>query len=107
MEIECSICLEELCDFVIETPCKHLFCLKCLKDWQTKEILDNLPLTCPNCRKNIPKIQDELNIKVDHGVAHEGNNRNQGYINLSSNSIEVINDEETSVCCCCSFFVYG
>ena len=99
MEIECSICLEELCDFVIETPCKHLFCLKCLKDWQTKEILDNLPLTCPNCRKIIPKIQDELNIKVENEI-----NNSNGYINLSSNSVEEIN--ETS-CCCCSFFVYG
>jgi hypothetical protein len=92
MEIECSICLEDLCNFVIETPCNHFFCLKCLKDWQNKEILDNLPLTCPNCRKIIPKIQDDKSIL------------NEGYITLPSNSEEDIIIEQESQCCCFPFF---
>ncbi len=56
---KCTICLEEFKNYneIIKLYCKHIFHVKCLKEWLDKIILSP---KCPNCNDSI------LNKKEDH-----------------------------------------
>jgi hypothetical protein len=51
LEVDCAVCVQELVDPVIVSPCKHVFCRGCILRWlQEKD-------DCPNCRAEGPKIE--------------------------------------------------
>ena len=50
--MSCSICLEDLKNNLIITPCKHQFHLNCLKKW--------IKNSCPLCRR---KLYDRLEME--------------------------------------------
>ena len=47
----CSICIDDFKDKTKTFVCNHLFCQKCLVDWNASCINKNLVITCPICRK--------------------------------------------------------
>lgn len=50
--IKCSICFELLCDPKLHIQCGHMFCHKCLYNWQQQ--LQLKEMTCPICRQFEP-----------------------------------------------------
>lgn len=55
--IECPICFEDF-DENLEhmiLPCKHIFCLKCLQEYNLKFFSRNEKTNCPLCRKELSK----------------------------------------------------
>jgi hypothetical protein len=54
---ECPICRETVARLVVNQPCKHKFCLDCIKQWvlSSEESSDS----CPMCRAVIDKITSE------------------------------------------------
>lgn len=65
-ENECSICLElPNYDNLLTTECGHSFCYICYDKWISSSINlnKNYSITCPNCRKNNPKVKQYIVIK--------------------------------------------
>lgn len=61
---ECPICLEHFTDPIRALPCHHLFCKKCLKDWQKTEG----EKICSTCRRVVVK-QEKANFdSFKHGI---------------------------------------
>ena len=50
---ECSICLEEIKDYVCILNCDHFFHYKCIREWAYINKNNN----CPLCRKTIIEIE--------------------------------------------------
>lgn len=52
----CSICWENLEDFnegdhVVQLFCGHFFHIRCLNNWQQRQLRNHRPVNCPMCRK--------------------------------------------------------
>ncbi|XP_065826351.1 E3 ubiquitin-protein ligase RNF213-like isoform X2 [Oscarella lobularis] len=50
--VECVVC-ENMWKEPVELPCRHIFCLQCVRDWITEE-----RRTCPTCRDVVPQQFD-------------------------------------------------
>ena len=57
-EVECTICMDELCksDEVTILPCQHWFHPKCVNTWRTEHN------TCPLCRSSIEERSSQLGL---------------------------------------------
>lgn len=55
---DCSICLETPSfNNLVKTNCKHYFCRMCYDKWVVSVLKNNFDISCPNCRKINPVIQ--------------------------------------------------
>ncbi|PPJ52681.1 hypothetical protein CBER1_10558 [Cercospora berteroae] len=65
---ECPICFENMKN-ATRLPCKHIYCLKCIKTW-----LKDMSNSCPTCRKScyqaeIEEEDDEWEVMQPAGIA--------------------------------------
>lgn len=69
-ELKCGICLEEnesIINPMFMPGCNHVFCFKCIHDYQTflrtqneYGLLSRKENTCPMCRTQVPRVDDVL-----------------------------------------------
>ena len=82
-----------ICDVIIknENPlfcykCQKIFHYECLKQWDNKRKSQNQPLSCPNCRNELPL--EKWNKKLDY----EENRKNEAKIMEKINKYELNNN---------------
>ncbi|KAI6189134.1 RING-type domain-containing protein [Aphelenchoides besseyi] len=70
---QCSICIDPLTKPCILNTCKHVFCNKCIKEWQETFRGQKLP-TCPYCRLDFSR-RDVLRLKVTKQQLYDGDTK--------------------------------
>lgn len=71
-EFLCSICVLVI-ENPVQTPCEHLFCIKCIRDWLCVNKtcpVDSRPLTADNLsepNRVLRNLLNRLDIKCDFG----------------------------------------
>lgn len=67
-EEECSICYTGLnLDNIVETHCKHIYCVNCFIQYIQSKPLTEINIKCPFCRQIIQKVMVD---DIENGLHH-------------------------------------
>ena len=84
---ECAICLEVI-ELPISLECGHVFCVKCLVEYQTTNLGKG---SCPNCRGDMSEIgsvaSKQMGVYIERAKRSHGAER-EVYLNLALQQIE-------------------
>lgn len=72
-DYRCTCCMEVVIMPTMLTPCRHLFCFKCIESWV--RTYQNMPPQCPNCKQVIRErvvlpssLVNALNMVIEVGL---------------------------------------